>query len=191
VRVAVSGSHSVGKSTLIAGFLSLYPDYAHEPEAFEVLADDIELTRSGAPTPDGLLRLLSYTVAAVQSHAALARVMFERSPIDYLAYAAASGRAWQPGEARAFLRAQKPVVRTSIRQLDLIAYLPLSTTEAVRRRGEDKRFRRRVDAWLRRALLDDEYELFADGRPPQVVALPPNPEKQLTELGRLVQSPDG
>ena len=46
--------------------------------------------------------------------------------------------------------------------------------------------RRRVDAWLRRALLDDAYELFADGHPPQVVALPPNPKKQLGELGRLV-----
>ena len=189
MRVAVSGSHSVGKSTLVAGFLGRHPDYAHEPEAFEVLADDIELTRSGAPTPEGLLKLLSYTVAAVQSRAALAHVMFERSPVDYLAYAAASGQAWQPGEAREFLRAQKPIVRKSIRELDLIAYLPLPTDESVRRRGEDKRIRRRVDAWLRRALLDDEYELFADGRPPRVVALPPNPEKQLGELGRLVQSP--
>ena len=61
MRVAVSGSHSVGKSTLIAAFLSRHPEYAHEPEAFEVLADDVELTESGAPTPDGLLLLLNYT----------------------------------------------------------------------------------------------------------------------------------
>ena len=49
MRIAVSGSHSVGKSTLIAGFLSRHPEYAHEPEAFEVLADDVELARSPVP----------------------------------------------------------------------------------------------------------------------------------------------
>jgi hypothetical protein len=191
MRVAVSGSHSVGKSTLIAGFLSRHPEYAHEPEAFEVLADDVELTESGAPTPDGLLLLLNYTLAAVQSRAPQARVVFERSPVDYLAYAAAGARAWQPGEIQWFLRTQKPIVRASMRHLDLVAYLPLPTAGPVRRGGEDGAFRRRVDACLRDALLDDRYELFADGRPPRVVALPPSPEKQLWELSRLVHGLDG
>ena len=191
MRVAVSGSHSVGKSTLIAAFLRRHPEYAHEPEAFEVLADDIELTQSGAPTPDGLLLLLNYTLAAVQSRAPQPHVVFERSPVDYLAYAAASARAWQPGETQRFLRTQKPVIRASMRHLDLVAYLPLPTAGPVRRRGENRAFRRRVDACLRNALLDDRYELFADGRLPRVVALPPAPEKQLGELSRLVHAPAG
>jgi hypothetical protein len=46
VRVAVSGSHSVGKSTLIAAFLSRHPEYAHEPEAPEFAA------RPRCPRPD-------------------------------------------------------------------------------------------------------------------------------------------
>jgi hypothetical protein len=189
--VAVSGSHSVGKSTLIAGFLSRHPEYAHEPEAFEVLADDIELTESGGPTPDGLLLLLNYTLAAVESRAGQARVVFERCPVDYLAYAEASARVWQPDESQEFLRAQEPIVRASMRHFDLVAYLPLPAAGPAPRRGENKAFRRRVDACLRRALLDDRYELFIDGRPPRVVALPPAPETQLGELSRLVQTPDG
>jgi len=191
VRVAVSGSHGVGKSTLIAAFLDRHPEYAHEPEAFEVLADDIELTESGAPTPDGLLLLLNYTLAAVDSRAAQAHVIFERSPVDYLAYAAASARAWQPDEARDFLRTQKPIVRAAMRQLELIAYLPLPTAGPVGRHGESKAFRRRVDACLRRALLDDRYEMFVEGRPPRVVALPQAAERQLEELSRLVSTPSG
>ena len=187
--MAVSGSHGVGKSTLIDGFLRRHPEYAHEPEAFEMLGDDIELTESGAPTPDGLLKLLDYTVAAVESHPSPTPVVFERSPVDYLAYAAASGQAWQPGEKQAFLRARKPIVRSAIRHLDLIAYLPLLTAGRARGGREDSRFRRRVDACLRRALLDDAYELFAAGRPPRVVALPPDLERQLGELSRLVQAP--
>jgi len=191
MRIAVSGSHGVGKSTLIAAFLSRHPEYAHEPEAFEVLADDIDLTESGAPTADGLRSLLEYTVSALKGHSARARVMFERSPVDYLAYAAASGSAWQPGEKEEFLATHTPIVRDSIRHLDLVAYLPLSAMGPRGRIGEDRQFRRRVDQRLRRVLLDDAYGLFADGRTPRVVALPPAADRQLGELSRLVQASDG
>jgi hypothetical protein len=187
VRVAVSGSHGVGKSTLIAAFLGRHPEYVHEPEAFEVLGDDVDLVESGAPTPDGLLRLLEYTVAAVEGHSSRPHVIFERSPVDYLAYAAASGSAWESGEREAFLAAHTPIVRDSIRHLDVVAYLPLSDAEA-RRRGEDGRFRLRVDVWLRRVLVDDVYELLEHGRLPRVVALPGAADRQLDELVRLVEA---
>ncbi len=190
MRVAVSGSHNVGKSTLIAAFLSRHPLYGHEPEAFEVLADDVDLTESGVPTPDGLRILLEYTVSAVEAHSPEARVVFERSPVDYLAYAAASGSAWEPNEKQRFLATHTPIVHASIRHLDLVAYLPLTDTGVGRRRGEDKRFRQEVDVWLRRVLLDDVYELFAEPSP-RVVALPATTDRQLAELSRLVQVADG
>lgn len=190
MRVAVSGSHSVGKSTLIAAFLSRHPQYAHEPEAFELLADDVDLTASGVPTPDGLRSLLEYTVSAVEAHPPKARVVFERSPVDYLAYAAASGSAWEPNEEQRFLAAHTPIVQASMRHLDLVAYLPLTAAGVGRRRGEDGRFRQEVDAWLRRVLLDDVYELFAEPSP-RVVELPGTPDRQLAELSRLVQATDG
>ncbi len=190
MRVAISGSHSTGKTTLIAAFLRRHPDYAHEPEAFETLADDVELTESAGPTPESLRSLLEYTVSAVHGHGARQRVIFERSPVDYLAYAAASRGAWQPREVQDFLARFTPIVRASVRQLDVIAYLPVSTVGPVRRRGENRRFRRRVAVSLEHALLDDVYGLFGEGRPPQVVSLPSVPEKQLAELDRLVQTPE-
>jgi hypothetical protein len=68
------------------------------------------------------------------------------------------------------------------------AYFPLPDAGVARRRDEDQRFRRRVDLWLRRVLLDDEYQLFAAGRSPLVVALPSTPDDQLAALHRHVQS---
>ena len=177
MRVAVSGSHGVGKSTLIAAFLDRHPEYAHEPEAFEVLADDIDLTESGAPTSDGLRALLEFTVSALDGRSAQANVVFERSPIDYLAYAAASGGAWPQGEKRRFLATHSPIVRSSIRHLDLVAYLPLSAMGPRQRRGEDRPFRQRVDLWMRRILIEDVYGLFENGKPPRVVELPAAPDR--------------
>jgi hypothetical protein len=191
VRVAVSGSHGVGKSTLIAAFLTRHPEYAHEPEAFEVLGDEVDLTESGSPTPDALRDLLAYTLSALQDHSAQACVVFERSPVDYLAYAAASGRAWPPGVREEFLAAHTPSVRATIGHLDLIAYLPLSASGPGPRRGEDERFRRRVDVWLQRFLFEDVGELLVDGRAPRVAELPRTPDHQLDALSRLVQTTGG
>ena len=188
MRVAVSGSHSTGKSMLIAAFLERRPEYVYEPEAYEALADDIALTSSEGPTPEGLELLLQYTVSAVASHAAGTCVVFERSPVDYLAYAAASRRTWSSRSVAGFLNRYVPVVREAVRSLDLIALLPVSSVGPIASRAdEDERFRKRVDERLRRALIDDDYDLFGDSRP-LVVEISPLPERQVAELLRFTNA---
>jgi hypothetical protein len=184
MRIAVSGSHGTGKSTLIAGFLAARPGYLHEAEAFEALADDIDLTDSEGPTAEGLEALLEHSISALLRHAAGASVVFERSPMDYLAYAAAARSSWEAGAAARFLDASVPRVREAARALDLIALVPLSK-DIPPRPGESPRYRRRVDEALRRALLDDHYDLFGAPGSPQVVELPAAPDRRLPELIRL------
>jgi hypothetical protein len=186
MRVAVSGSHSTGKSTLIAAFVERRPEYVYEPEAYETLADDIELTSSEGPTPEGLQALLEYALTAVAMYAPGARVIFERSPADYLAYAAASRSTWPPAAITTFLKKQIPGVRASLSHLDLIVLLPVSSAGPITGRpGENERFRGRVDDSLRRALIDDDYALLGEQDTPRVVELSPFPERQLAELIRL------
>jgi hypothetical protein len=185
MRVAVSGTHNTGKSTLIAAFLAERPQYAHEPEAYEAIADDVALTESEGPTAEGLERLLHHTVSALAGHDAGACVVFERSPVDYLAYAAASRRTWSSSAVADFLGSHVPGVRAAMHNLDLIVLVPLARNCPIPPRpDEDERFRRRVDEQLRRALIDDEYHLFGDTET-RVVELPAVPEQQVTELLRL------
>lgn len=189
MRVAVSGTHRTGKSTLIAAFLERRPEYVYEPEAYEALADDIALTDSEGPTPEGLQSLLEYTVAAVTSVEPGACVVFERSPVDYLAYAAAIRGTWSAPSAASFLKLHAAAVRASLRHLDLIALLPIPQTGPLASRAEEgERFRRRVDERLRRALIDDDYDLFGESGAPRVVELSPFPDRQLDELIRLTST---
>jgi hypothetical protein len=184
MRVAVAGSHSTGKSTLIAAFVAKRPQYVYEPEAYEALADDIALTVSEGPDVEGLGCLLEHTVSILRGHAPDESVIFERSPVDYLAYAAAS-RSIVSSERAEFMREYVPIVRESVRYLDLIVLLPVSTRGPVDSRpAEDERFRRRVDDKLRRALVDDDYDLFGSGDSPLVVPVSPFPDQQLAELMR-------
>ncbi len=180
----MSGAHGTGKSTLIAAFLSERPGYAHEPEAFELLGDDVELSASEGPTAEGLQLLLEHAIATLAPYEPGARVVFERSPVDYLAYAVAS-RSWPKGERVRFLRRFVPVVRRSLRRLDLIALVPVSRAGPPPRSDESPRFRRRVDEALRRALIDDDLGLFEQGQSPAVVELAPDPGRRLAELARL------
>jgi len=189
MKVAVSGSHSTGKSSLIAALLQRLPGYAHEPEAFDALADEVPLTPSEGPSLEGLEALLQHTIEAVAQHPPGSRVLFERSPVDYLAYAMASHDAPTAASADGFLETYRPEVRASVRNLDLIAYLPVSPDGPFSaRQGEDEGFRSRVDEMLRRALLDDDYDLFGDGSPPDVVELAPDPRLQLSELLRRIET---
>jgi len=183
VRVAVAGSHGTGKSTLVAAFLDRCPSYVHEPESFETLGDDVEIEGEG-PTAEGLRLLLEHTASVIETHGPGACVIFERSPVDYLAYAAAS-RSWPSGAAADFLDAALPVVRRALRGLDLIVFLPVSARGPSARPDESPRFRKRVDRALGRALLDDEHDLFGGPAAPRVVALPPGLEDRVAELVRL------
>ena len=188
MRVAVSGSHGTGKSTLIAAFLAQRPEYAHEPEAYEELADDIALLASEGPDIEGLAALLVHTVSAVGRHRPGAAVIFERTPVDYLAYAAAT-RSIARAERDEFMRTYVPVVRAAVCSLDLIALLPAARGGPFASRpGEDDRYRKRVDEELRRALIDDDYDLFGADPAPRVVELSAIPDRQLLGLARLTAS---
>lgn len=176
----------MGKSTLIAAFLNAHPSYVHEPEAYESLADEIELTPSEGPAPEGMHQLLEYTIAAVRLHKPGESVVFERSPVDYLAYAAASERSWPRRAVASFLESGIPGVRSALQHLDRIVFAPLVSRGIPPRPGENPRFRKRVDEALRRALFDDEYDLLGESTSPRVVELSRFPERWPTELAEVV-----
>ena len=186
MRIAISGSHGTGKSTLIEAFLKRRPDYAHEPEAFESLADDVDLTFEEGPTEEGMALLLRHAIDSVARRRRDESVVFERSPVDYIAYAAASERTWSKAGVSRFLAEYAPVVRASIEDLDLIALISVDSKGPGARAGEDPRFRRRVDRELKRALLDDDHGLLGGPRSPRVIELPAATARQLATLEDLI-----
>lgn len=183
MRIAVSGSHSTGKSTLIEAFLAERPHYAHEPEAYELLADEISMTPAEGPDFEGLTALIELTVLVLANYQPGDAVIFERSPVDYLAYAAVT-HGMTRAERQDLLDTHLPTVQDAVRQLDLIVLLPVSSRGVAGREGEDEGFRQRVDEALRQALVDDDYDLFSDHGAAVVLELSPSPGEQLAELLR-------
>src|SRR6185295_8260084 len=86
MRIAISGTHCCGKSTLIDQFLLAHPDFAHEPEPYEALQDDYGETFAAEPCAEDFYRQLEYNAGRLREYGRGDRVIFERSPADYLAY---------------------------------------------------------------------------------------------------------
>src|SRR4030095_13845740 len=85
MRIAISGTHCCGKSTLMDAFLTTHSDFSHEPEAYAALEDRGE-TFAAEPSADDFVRQLEYCVDRLDQFAPNEDVIFERCPADYLAY---------------------------------------------------------------------------------------------------------
>src|SRR5262245_55639634 len=89
MRIAVSGTHGVGKSTLIEEFLRVHPEFAHEPEPYAVMVEDYGEEFSAEPCVEDFLRQLEFNLERLGHHAAGGKVIYERCPLDFLAYLSA------------------------------------------------------------------------------------------------------
>lgn len=117
MRIAVSGTHCVGKSTLIDEFLCVHPEYTHEPEPYTTLTEDFGEEFAAEPNVDDFLRQLEFSITTLAKHARETNVIYERCPLDFLAYI----EALEPGRDELLLGP----ISTAVKQLDFIVYLPI------------------------------------------------------------------
>ena len=114
MRIGVTGTHGVGKTTLIEEFLRLHPEYQHEPEPYEVLSEDYGEEFAAEPCVEDFLRQLEFNLERLKQRAAEVNVIYERCPLDFLAYVRALGS-----------NVTDEKIFDALQQLDLIVYLPL------------------------------------------------------------------
>lgn len=150
MRIAVSGTHGVGKSTLIDEFLSKHHEFTHEPEPYTVMVEDFGEEFSDEPKVEDFRRQLDFNIERLRQHAPGEKVIYERCPIDFLAYI----DALDAGSVEAFLG---PVAQ-AMQNLDLIVYLPLDEDQTLE--SEYPKLQQAVDRRLSKMLLDDEFGII-------------------------------
>jgi predicted ATPase len=144
MRVAVSGTHGVGKSTLIDEFLRRHPEFVHEPEPYTVLVEDLGEEFSAEPCVEDFVRQLEFNIDRLQQHTPEENVIYERCPVDFFAYIHILDRQ----TAESLLES----VSKAMQHLDLIVYLPLEVTT-----DEFPKLQRAVDRKLRSIFREDQF----------------------------------
>lgn len=155
VRIAFSGSHRVGKSTLVEHIAIALPAYTVVDEPYYLLEEDGH-EMSEPPTLKDFVAQLERSVAALE--AGEANVLFDRCPADILAYllthedaAAFDADAWTERTRRA------------MQTLDLVVFVPIENPDRIPLQPhEDAALRRAVDEKLRELLMDDPFGFEAE-----------------------------
>jgi deoxyadenosine/deoxycytidine kinase len=61
MRIAVSGTHGMGKSTLAEDFVERHPEFVLEPEPYYVLQEQFGIDFAEEPTQESFITQLEYT----------------------------------------------------------------------------------------------------------------------------------
>ena len=181
MRIAVTGTHGSGKTTLIDDFVEAHPDHEREQEPYWAMA------QNGVPFADGvsitdLQEQLAASVRLILAHADTPNVIFDRCPLDFIAYlevvSEGEGVEWEPsGKLLAGIERALGVI-------ELLAFVPLSRPDEIQTRIEFPRLRQQVDTRLKSIIRDDALELL--GQSPKVLELRGSRAERVRMLSRAV-----
>ncbi|HEY0783461.1 MAG TPA: AAA family ATPase [Thermoanaerobaculia bacterium] len=175
VRRASSGSHRTGKSTLLADLAERLPDHTPVDEPYLLMEED-GYPFSHPPALEDFAAQLARSIEEIA--AAGSDALFDRCPVDFLAYLAVHEDA-----ADFDLDAWLPRVRDAVATLDLTVFVPIEERDRIgfAEADDDGAMRAAVDEKLRELLLDDPLELGLG-----VVEVAGDPERRArTVLRRL------
>lgn len=147
MRIAISGSHATGKSSLVSELTRRLDGFMAIDEPYYLLEAEGQMFGS-RPTSDDFELLLERSLSLVAERRP-GSVLFDRSPADYLAYLVAIS----PG---AVARDRVADVAAAMATLDLVVFVPIEHPDRVEV-SEAPRLRRRVDRILREMLVDGEW----------------------------------
>lgn len=144
MRIAVSGTHFSGKSSLVSALVRALPGYVGVEEAYFFLDDEGYLF-SDPPVLEDYEHLTKRSMELMQEEGE--NIIFDRTPLDYLAYAMAVGK--RRGDLEYWVEGWEMPV-------DLVIFLSIEGRDRIPvPPSEDLRLRRRVDEELQELLLYD------------------------------------
>jgi hypothetical protein len=152
VRIAISGSHATGKTTLVDDLASALNPITVVPEPFYEILSEGGLF-SQPPSIEDYEVQLDRSIDVLQHTNAAA--IFDRCPADFLAYLATFG-----SDSAASIRRVFRSAADALSRLDLIVFVPIERPDRIQLdSAEGLRLRKRVDLRVREILLDDIWGL--------------------------------
>lgn len=150
MRIAISGTHFSGKSTLIATLLRQFPKFTSVSEPY-VLLEELGYEFSNPPSVEDFEQQLEFSVRSIME--SRNNTFFDRCPVDCLAYALAIGEV----DVESWIQKMD----SALQMLDLIVFLPIEDRERIPiPLSEDLKLRKKVDENLHDMLLNDSLEIL-------------------------------
>ena len=190
MRIAVSGSHSLGKSTVVNDWVSRHPHFNREEEPYRALGlhGPYEILFRDASTRLHNGIQLYYSISRVHRYATPADdVIFDRAPVDYLAYSQYTADTGCTDINDAFVASMVPAVAESLDRLDILAFVPKSDRWPVEMETDgirpiDHAYRDAVDVIFKQIYREGRYEVMRGKKRPRLIELVGSREQRLGQL---------
>jgi hypothetical protein len=154
MRIAISGSHLVGKTALAEALAEALPRHEVVPEPYYLLEEDGH-EFAEMPSIDDFELQLERSLSCLRESGR--NVIFDRCPLDIVGYLMTHE------DADAFqLEDWLPRVHRVVPRLDLIVFVPIEEPDRVPVPRSQARLRAEVDGLLRELVVDDIYGLEVD-----------------------------
>ena len=152
MRIAVSGTHRAGKSTLVRDLAEQLPGYRVVDEPYRLLEEE-GFEFSDPPALEDWVEQLRRSLEELEDDSP--NLLLDRSPVDLLAYALT-----HEDHDALDLDEWLPRVRESLKTLDLVVFVPLEHPDRIPvDPGEGPELRALVDHELAELLLEDSLGL--------------------------------
>jgi hypothetical protein len=152
MRVGISGTHGTGKTTLAAALCARLPGHVLADEPYYLLEEQ-GYEFGFPPSPEDYRALLACSLRSL-SRPLMPGVIFDRTPLDYLAYLAAAG-------ADPVAEADQAALRPAFARLDLLVITPITAeTERVLPPAELPGLRARMNDALLELVYDDPLDAW-------------------------------
>lgn len=171
MRIAVSGTHFIGKSTLIADFIKAHPEYSSVIEPYYQLQDEQEIDLSLEPTIESLVAQLDYSIEQLNQYANQSHIIFDRCPIDFIAYALCSLEEDGVDIHDCEISERFTEIKDALNNLDYILFLPITKEHRIEYTEENPSYRLKADKYFKQIYRDDSYDLFPRYGHPKIIEL--------------------
>ena len=190
MRIAISGSHSLGKSTVVNDWVAAHPEFRREEEPYRALAlngpYEILFREASTRLHNGIQ--MYYNISRLYRYSSPADdVIFDRAPVDYLAYSQYTASQGSTDIDSAFVASMVPAVRESLDHLDILAFVPKSEAwpvemEADGIRPVDHAYRDEVDAIFKQIYREARFAVMPAVHPPLMLELVGSRHQRLDQL---------
>lgn len=150
MRVAVSGAHHTGKTTLIEALIGSLPTFSMVDEPYYLLEEE-GYVFSEMPGIEDFELQLERSISAITESAG--DCLFDRCPFDFIAYLTTHDES-----ERFIIDDWIPRMRRAMQLLDLVIFIPVEEPDRISLSpSADRSLRQRVDEMLQEIVLEDPW----------------------------------
>lgn len=182
MRIAVSGTHFIGKTTFIEDFINLHTNYRREIEPYYKLHEEKEVEVALEPSLDSLIEQLDCSINQLNESTEEKNVIFDRCPIDFLAYAMCALKEDDIDINDSEVAERFDEIKEALDSLDLIVFLPISNENAIEYTEENPTYRRMADKHFKQIYREDLLDIFPCYNHPKVIEITGNPAERVRKL---------